>query len=488
MIDEDRYGPLWAAASAVIVVLAVLLLPDGRRFPAAALTASGFALMQIVAPSVRVRRRVLLSPVNFAVFLFYMQLIVLPLSLIVGGVGQATLPFLPTDRAINAAMLLVLTAHIAFVTGFSTHYARPRRDAARTDQVAWQPPRSMLWWFAGLGTLGLMMTFGSPAGLLRYFRSAKEAVLLLESISSTVPGLLGTLLRPFLQTAAILVWCGWADRRGAVAPFAERARVTILTTVAVVLVGSTFFYSRSAMVYPLLPLIGVYSLRVRRISVPAFAAGGLGLLFPLIMFGAYRSSGLQISQVGTDVALALLRSVDILAYIQLYAQGPQFLGFLMQQAGFGSILYFGTTLFASVMHPVPVLGAAFRSWSGVAVYNRMIYGPYEIPDQIIPFVGELFLNLHVGGVLLGFLIMGALVSVFQRSFESARTSADAFLLLYASIWFLFLLQGSVAVISQVAMYSMWPAYVYYMWRRSSMERARRLNSASAGFVSKGFAL
>jgi hypothetical protein len=470
--SDERYSPAWAILFALVSLLIVLFAPAGRRFSAAGFSAFVFAAVQTFVPSVRPRRDVILSPINFAVFLYFFQLVVLPTSLIIAGVGQATLPFLPADHAINIAILLVSTGHLAFTTGYVYQHSK-----AHTQQppAVWHPPRALQRTFIGLGCLGLFLTFHSVNGLLLYFRSAADAVLLFADTSSSLSGYLGGLLRPFLQFAAVLAWCRWADERGRTAPLIERIVTTAAAAVAVIVVGSTFFYSRSAMVYPLIPLIGVYSWRVRRISVPAMVAGGAAFLVPLILFGVYRSSGLELGQIGADVAGALLRSINILGYIQLYAQGPQFLAFLLEQAHFGDVLYLGTTLIASIMHPVPVLGAAFRGMSGVTVYNQMIYGPYEVPDQVIPFVGELFLNWHVGGVIVGFLGVGAIVSGFQRRYEAAPTAADAFLLLYASIWFLFLLQGSLAVISQVALYSMWPAYAYYFWRRRALR-----NDTAAG--------
>jgi hypothetical protein len=193
-------------------------------------------------------------------------------------------------------------------------------------------------------------------------------------------------------------------------------------------------------------------------------AGGLAIAAAALAFGIYRSAALTVGNVDSDAALAFASNVDVLDYVQVYAQGPQYLGYLLEQTGYGRVLYGGITLLASILHPVPAVGAAFRSVSGVTIYNELIYGPWETPDQIVPFIGELFLNLQLGGVILGYLIIGALTAYFAKRFFELKAAADQYMLVYICIWCLFLLQGSLAVVSQVALYALWPVYAYWVWQ------------------------
>ena len=78
------------------------------------------------------------------------------------------------------------------------------------------------------------------------------------------------------------------------------------------------------------------------------------------------------------------------------------------------------------MSPVPVVGASFRPSSGVTFYNELVYGSANVVDQIIPFQGELFINFHLPGVLLGFFLLGVSIRWLQGRFDRAPTVLQAF--------------------------------------------------------------
>ena len=82
-------------------------------------------------------------------------------------------------------------------------------------------------------------------------------------------------------------------------------------------------------------------------------------------------------------------------------------------------------MLSGIVSPVPVLGKTFRGVSGTGMYNRWIYGTADIRDQVIPFAGELFIDLRVPGVLIGFAILGAVVARLQLAFINARTAPRA---------------------------------------------------------------
>ena len=136
---------------------------------------------------------------------------------------------------------------------------------------------------------------------------------------------------------------------------------------------------------------------------------------------------------------------------------------MLEEAGWGKPLYWGSTLVASVLHPVPLLGKGFRESSGVAIYNRAIYGNTGVADQIIPFQGELFLNFHLPGIVAGFFGLGLLIGHCQRQFESARSAFAAFAIHYVSMWAAMLVIWSLAVFSQILVYFCWPIYFYVVW-------------------------
>jgi hypothetical protein len=480
---SPRYAPLWSSLAACGLLAAVVLHPQGARFPGAAAAAFAFAAVQLMFPAFRPRRDMLLCPLNWAVFLFLMQLIVLPATLILFGVGQGTLPFLPADRAINISMVLLGCAHVAFAVAYVMSAPRDtgRAGADASDDVAAEHAfsRRLIRWYIIIGVVGTFLTFRSPARLIAYFLNPAEAFLIATELAGTWSGLLGTVLRPFLQFAVVLAWCQWVDRRGAGSTFVERMLVTGAAIIGIVAVGMTFGYNRASFVYPLIALITVYSMRLRRISVPVMIAGTVGLLVPMLLLGIYRSSGVSLPElgVGLEVAGLLLRSVSILDQVQMYGQAPQFFGFLIEQADYGQVLHWGRTIISSILYPVPVIGEPFRATSGVEVYNTMIYGTGGDFDQVIAFVGELFLNLGLAGVLIGFAIVGILTARLQHAFQNTTTAAQSFFVMYAAIWLLFLLHGSIAVVSQLYVYFFWPIYAYYAMRMRTLARSAPMPDA-----------
>ncbi len=139
--------------------------------------------------------------------------------------------------------------------------------------------------------------------------------------------------------------------------------------------------------------------------------------------------------------------------MQMYASGPQYLGYMLEESHWGTRPYLGTTLFASIVEPVPVVGRTVRESSGPVVYNKMIYGTPEIFDQIFPFASEMFLNFNIVGVIGGFVSsQWSLRSWLQQGFERAPSALEVYVWQYTAIWVLFLIMGSLSVVAQALFY------------------------------------
>jgi hypothetical protein len=117
------------------------------------------------------------------------------------------------------------------------------------------------------------------------------------------------------------------------------------------------------------------------------------------------------------------------------------------------------------MLPVPTLGAPFRRNSGVVLFNRLIYGDQPVGDQIVPFQGELFLDFAYFGVVAGFGLFGLVLARVQSAFVAAADAFAAFAWQYAATWLGFLVIGSLAVVSQIAIYFSWPLLVFAWLRK-----------------------
>jgi hypothetical protein len=236
---------------------------------------------------------------------------------------------------------------------------------------------------------------------------------------------------------------------------------TAAVACGIVLANLTFSFNRAAFVFPLVTLTAVFVYKVSRMSPLLMAAVAAIVAVPVLTIGTYRanaSAGAQAPRDGDAVS-----SHSLSEEIQIYACGPQFLGYLLDVAGWNKPLYWGSTLVSSVLDPVPLLGKGFRDSSGVAIYNRAIYGNSGVEDQIVPFQGELFLNFHLAGTVAGFFGLGILMAKFQRHFESARSAFAAFAIHYVSMWVAMLIIWSLSVLSQILVYFCWPIYVCLAW-------------------------
>jgi hypothetical protein len=179
-----------------------------------------------------------------------------------------------------------------------------------------------------------------------------------------------------------------------------------------------------------------------------------------MLMGQYRNTHLSVGELldGGTATNDLIAKIDLSEQLQLYSSGPQFNAYLLEVTGWGENLFLGKTLVGSLMYAVPVLGKRFRSDSGVALYNNMIYGNSTTIDQAIPFSGELFINFHVAGIILGFALLGYLIRLIQSGFEETVSSFKTFYLLYLAIWLCYAIHSSALAVGQMLLYLCLPIY------------------------------
>jgi len=243
---------------------------------------------------------------------------------------------------------------------------------------------------------------------------------------------------------------------------------------AAVIVGyGTFGYNRGSFTVPLVAMAAVSAAKHERFSLAVMSLGVSLVLVIAPAFQAYRSGDFSGQEVFEDPSTRdVLLQGDVMDSIQTYGAAPQFLGFLLENCGLTGTPHWGEVTFSSLLSPLPILGKPFRESSGTAIFNRMIYDTSEIVDQIAPFQGELFIDLNIIGVIIGYCFLGWIALKLQRAFEKSKTSLEFFIWQYAAIWTFFLIFGSISVVSQIYFYFGWPIYLYliYRWLRSRSAR------------------
>ena len=213
-----------------------------------------------------------------------------------------------------------------------------------------------------------------------------------------------------------------------------------------------YSYSRGNVVMPILAMLATYSMRLRRVRALAVGVAAIAIVLAVVAVGSFRTAYF-LNQAGVSVQL---KSPSLTDTLQVYGQGPQFLGYLLDTTPANAVPMWGSTLASSALSPVPVLGKGFRATSTTVLYNDLIYGRNVATDQIVPLEGELFWNFDIPGVVVGFFGVGVAVGVLEASARRARRTFTCYVINYAGFWVAFMVVASVSILSQEFIYFMVP--------------------------------
>ena len=261
-------------AVSYLALIAVLIIPNEFEYPAILMGLFLYPAMQWACPECRLDLAQPITPLNWAQLLFFLQTIVLPLMITFFGPARSTLPYLASAFSINAAVVLVNMSYVAFCMGYQ--WLASRRKATVSASRSVDPSKSLVYVLANFaaGFIGLFCTFGSLAGLVRYFTDPAEHRLAVVESGITLSGAAGTFLKPFLGFAFIVTWCNWVDRWGRQGSTARRSAVSAVPIAPALISFATFNYNRGSFVAPLMSITAVYLARVQRVSLVTLAGFG----------------------------------------------------------------------------------------------------------------------------------------------------------------------------------------------------------------------
>jgi hypothetical protein len=475
-------GSLFALAS---VAIAFAAAPSENRYPAALASAFVFFLVQWFLPACRPASGKLLCPWNWALFVFFLQLVLLPLSVLLFGPLPSVLPFLPSNQAINLAMLVNVAAFAAFCVTYN--YFSRRRITGRHGNVSpsrfprKSPSLAYIAMNGVIGVTGFFLAFGALEKVQEYFTDPAGYLSRMVGASDKLGLAAGLFLRPFLGICVVMLWCRWLDRKSPQRTKGLSTVVTMLAVLAVCFSNATFNYNRGSVVVPMVAMLTVIASGPRRVARRTVISAGAVVVIVLLLapfYGAYRTSNFTGHEIFRDssVRSLLADKVEITEMFQVYGGAPQFLAFFLETSHWGANPRLGKVLAWSALAPLPVLGKPFREDSGTGIYNRLIYGQLDVQDQIAPFQGEAFVDFHLVGVLAGFSVLGWLAFQLQTAFVSSASFFEIFIWQYFSVWSFFLIFGSLSVVSQIFIYFCWPFYFYFIYRRLGPGRTSSKNS------------
>ena len=441
---------LWVLAINAIALIGFACAPVAQEYPLAVVGILAFLFVQAFLPACRIRVTAPVCPANIAQGYYWIQLVLVTVLVGYFGFSQGPLPYLPSKGAINLAIVVHVLGYLSFCVAYQccsrvTVGGGPQESAPGTAYLIVP--------FAVLGLLGLLLTHGGVAGFIDYVSSPIEHRLRAEE-PTTPQGAAGNFLKHFLGFAVVLAWSWWLGR----APRRKASIIAVTAGVVIVLLVANFNYNRGTMLGPLVGLAAAFSVHVWRIPFKGLVLAGMLALSLAFVFGWYRASDLDITEVSASALADTWDPEDVVEFMQIYASAPQMSAYLIESLE--GKFYYGKTLLPSLVYPIPVLGKPYRDTSGTGIFNELIYGDTESVDQVIPLDGELYINFHLAGVVLGNVLLGCVLAWLQGKFVGAPNPVESYAWLMMALWTVF--PGSLPVTSQIYVYSFWPIYLYFV--------------------------
>ena len=443
------HATLWVLAINTIALIGFACAPVAQEYPLAGVGILAFLFVQAFLPACRIRLTAPVCPANIAQAYYWIQLVLV--TVLVGhfGFSQGALPYLPSKAAIDLAIVVHVVGYLSFCLAYQ--FGSRVTVGASTEPA----PRAayLVVPFAVVGLLGFLLMHGGGAGFLDYVSSPVEHRLRADD-PATLQGAAGSFLKHFLGFAVVLAWSWWLGK----VPRRKMSIIAVTAGVVIVLLVANFNYNRGTMLGPLVGLAAAFSVHVWRIPFKGVVLTGVLALSLAFGLGWYRASDLDLTELSAAAVADAWDPEGVVDFVQIYASGPQMAAYLIESLE--GKFYYGKTLFPSLVYPIPVLAKPYRDSSGTGIFNQLIYGDTESVDQIIPLDGELYINFHLAGVVLGNVLVGWFLAWLQGKFVAAPSPVESYAWLMMALWTVF--PGSLSVTSQIYVYSFWPMYVYFV--------------------------
>jgi hypothetical protein len=459
---------LAAYVVAAIFVVAQVSGWQGRAYWAAPLIAGVQAGGAAASQSLRLRRDQWLTPGNFALAMWFLQLVILPVLLVMIEPPLRPLRALQPTGAINTAMCVEALAYAAFAACFARRAGKTRTvEPLRT--ALWPVPTHLVVACLVIGAIGMVLLFPSPHDALAYY--AGHPQLIQPGVSTSMTEGASALMRPFLGIGCLL----WLQRCLATSP--SRRRLLdwrILVAAAVIFLSySGYHYNRSTFTTACICLIASLSLKVRRIGLPVLLTVIVIGTVAAIQVGTYRLIyfGTRGGEILAQEAGLQNYRPDPLGQLQVYMGAPQFVAIPVRATNNGTSPIGPAPIIASALSPIPILGKPFRSESTTSIYNESIYGTSRVEDQHPPLIVELLWTLGLIGVVAGFAILGWFIAVIDDRFMLAHDIFESYVHAFLGVSLAFFIAGGIAVLAQTSIYFCLPMYLLLAITRAAYQKA-----------------
>jgi hypothetical protein len=400
-----------------------------------------FFITYYLTPSIRVDKINLVSPVNLMLLIFFVRLVICPITIIFTGFQNWVLPFFPNNQELFKAYLITLLAFISFIIGWDI-LNKGRNESGIVNSGSFKFRNNALIAAVLLAMLFFLVFFyyGSFSGFLKSFyledyfkyRENKSKLLIYFSI----------MFKYGISFLGIIIGLYAIDRvKGGIW---IKGLVAFLSIILIIILSMG--PSRNNMVFPILAFLAASIPKYFRIRYRDFIIGCIAFILFAFIFQNYRM------HKNNQVISQLNSSDKFIEFVQVYFDAPHIMTpvFRLPETPENKIF----TLHSSLLETIPVLGTPFRDKSGSYIFN-VAYNRLEGRDQVFPTSAEIYFNLGWIGVIAIFLFTGFFYRKINEFFLD-QTLADP--VFRASIFYLTLVFNatifySYSVLGQLIFYN-----------------------------------
>lgn len=342
--------------------------------------------------SVKIDKVNIVSPVNLMLLVFFMRLVICPLTIIFFGYQKWVIPFTPTNTEVFKSYLLVFLSFYCFVIGWDlVKQTYKQLLPVKNEKIFFRNNSVIALLLLCLMVLLIFIIYGSFSSYLNsiYLEDYHKYV----TDSNKLLLYLFLLIKYGVPFFAIISGIYILDRING-----DVYTSGVITAIFVILIVLfALGPSRNNIVFPVLAFLSAVIPRYLRLKLRDFILACVLFLIVAFLFQNLRWKR------NKDVLSKLNSTEKFIEFIQVYFNAPHIMTPTFRVDEKLNKVPF--TLDASLLESIPVIGISFRSRSGSYVYN-VAYANPKGRDQVFPAPAEVFINLGYIGVVLVFILIG----------------------------------------------------------------------------------
>jgi hypothetical protein len=359
--------------------------------------------------SVKIDKVNIVSPVNLMLFVFFMRLVICPITIIFFGYQKWVIPFTPTNTEVFKSYLLVFLSFYCFVIGWDlVKQTYKQLLPVKNEKVTFRNNSVLAVLLLSLMVLLIFIMYGSFSAYLNsiYLEDYHKYV----TNSNKLLLYLFLLIKYAVPFFAIISGIYILDRINGDVYISGIITAMFVILIVLFALGP----SRNNIVFPVLAFLSAVIPRYLRLKLRDFILACVLFLIVAFLFQNLRWKR------NRDVLSKLNSTEKFIEFIQVYFNAPHIMTPTFRADEKLKKVPF--TLDASLLESIPVIGIPFRSRSGSFVYN-VAYANPNGRDQVFPAPAEVFINSGYIGVVFIFLLIGYLYRKIDLFFHN-RTYED----------------------------------------------------------------